>query len=265
MVVINNSCLFVIGCQQQQFPHKELVDYKCKLTFTLHLDPEDYAHDQKAREWIENADYWIALTAFEHPRVMQKATIMLPAGLLAENEGHYLNCFGAAELSQQGIHGLGETKPAWKILAVLIESLTTIDTVYRSINDIPVNLKITQHVDLKTKKTQIIYDTDKKQHALLVIQHPYALDPILRRSDALHATQDALLRHELWLSSDIAALYSLKNGEKVRLIFTNGSSFEKAVREENKLAVNTIIYWTGLFYEDVPVISGPVQLRKVLF
>ncbi|NBV28891.1 NADH dehydrogenase (quinone) subunit G, partial [bacterium] len=109
-----------IGCQQQ-IPDREFFDYQCKLAFTLHLEPEDYAHDQKAREWIENADDLIALTAFEHPSVMQKATIMLPAGLLAENEGHYFNCFGAAEFSNQGVHGLGETKPAWKILAVLIE------------------------------------------------------------------------------------------------------------------------------------------------
>jgi len=80
------------------------------------LDTHDPARTIAA---LRQADFVVAMSAFEHGPALEYAHVMLPIGPFTETAGTFINTEGRAQSFTGCVQPLGEARPAWKVLRVL--------------------------------------------------------------------------------------------------------------------------------------------------
>ena len=103
----------------------------------FNVEPELDCHDGRlALEAMQAAHCVIAVTPYRSQRMEDYADILLPMALYAENEGSYINGEGQTQNFSAAVAPQGETRPAWKILRVLADTLGVEGCHYDTVGDI---------------------------------------------------------------------------------------------------------------------------------
>ena len=157
----------------------------------LGVEPDlDCASAAETQTALENADFVLALSAYENEAVKTVGDVILPMAIYGENEGSLINLMGNWQSFSPAVNPQGEARPAWKILrmlgdmlklpgfsAVSCEELT--DEVKSLVGDIRPSGRG------KSTLEKEIVDFSDEGLELIVDVPMYASDPLVRHAPAL--------------------------------------------------------------------------------
>jgi len=162
------------------------------------IEPElDCGDGSRARTAMHAADFVAMVSAFKPSETgttaKEYADVLLPMGPFTETAGTYINGEGRVQAFTGVVQPRGEARPGWKILRVLGSLLeldgfdyNTIDDVRSDMGfgDIPASSKLTEwRIPEKAEPRT----TELSRIAEVSI---YAVDPLVRRAQALQLTRD---------------------------------------------------------------------------
>lgn len=163
----------------------------------LDVEPEfDTANPSTAIKSVNDADFVISMTPYVTEEMKAYADVLLPISPSSETSGTYVNAEGTWQSFVGAVTPLAETRPAWKVLRVLgnIFELEGFD--YITSEDVRDEAKQQAGAVDASNKMQwrcpqsLAKETDEIQR--IGILPIYAVDSVVRRSNALQQTDDAL-------------------------------------------------------------------------
>lgn len=198
----------------------------------LGVEPEFDCHDSNAAQRaVTNAEFVVHLTAYRTQSMSDCADVLLPIAAFAENSGTYVNLEGKWQSFLASVHPVGEARPAWKVLRVMGNLLNQAGFEYLDSNAVLTELK--SRVDDSSPSNPVappraplrseLNGEELYRHGDVPI---YAVDPLVRRAQALQKTADAVdaairvngeLAQQLGLSDGDMALAKQHGDEGVRL------------------------------------------------
>ena len=163
----------------------------------LDVEPEfDMANPSIALKAVNDADFVISMTPYITEEMKAYADVLLPVSPFSETSGTYVNAEGTWQSFTGAVTPFEETRPAWKVLRVLgnifeldgfdyITSEDVRDEAKQQVGSIEQTNKMTWRCPAAlAKQTDAI-----NRIGVLPI---YAVDSVVRRSEALQETEDAL-------------------------------------------------------------------------
>ncbi len=141
-----------------------------------------------------NKDFVIALSSFDSESLRDTADLLLPIGTFAETAGTFVNVTGLWQTFGGVSNPVGEARPAWKVLRVLLNLLDADDADYLSSQDVlaEIQTKIGDSnvtIDAKVKAPAKINGEDAPDQEIDVPL--YSVDGLVRRAAALQLTPEA--------------------------------------------------------------------------
>lgn len=173
-----------------------------KAYLLMNVEPEfDCANPLAANYALEQAEFVVSLSMFKNPLLEQYANVILPIAPFTETSGTFVNAMGEWQRFQGVATGVGESRPAWKVLRVLANLLDVAGFDYESPE--AVHNEVKEQVDLKNVIANTRFAQDSKvirnasrphDNALYRIgEIPlYAGDSIVRRAKALQTAQSII-------------------------------------------------------------------------
>ncbi|HEY3299988.1 MAG TPA: NADH-quinone oxidoreductase subunit NuoG [Methylophilaceae bacterium] len=177
---------------------KTMLENPRKAYLLLNVEPElDCQNAYLAKQAMAQAECVVALTSYKS-EALNDAHVLLPIAPFTETSGTYMSMEGRVQSFKAVTKALGESRPAWKVLRVLANTLGLTGfefdnseqvkdeifggdkpskVVWRSLNN---NLR-------ELIEIQVIHKTDTLQRIGEVSQ--YRSDPIVRRSPPLQKTK----------------------------------------------------------------------------
>jgi NADH-quinone oxidoreductase subunit G len=144
---------------------------------------------------LQSAEIVVAISAYRSPQLEACADILLPMGLFAETAGTYVNAEGVWQTSRGAVPPLGEARPAWKVLRVLGNLLDLQGFDYTDAAQITEELQGICNAELPPNKFNLTGSPSRQLTAEGLMRGGdtplYAIDPLVRRADALQQTRDA--------------------------------------------------------------------------
>ncbi len=167
----------------------------------LHTEPWADAAVPQALEMLATARDIVAVTPYASEELRRVARVLLPAGTFAETSGTYVNLEGRWQSYPGAARPLGAARPAWKILRVLGSLLGLAGFEYQSSAGVSQELaaRLKQETPAAAADSPAVtakaapVETSKATARSIapVLDMPmYAVDPIVRRSDALQRTRE---------------------------------------------------------------------------
>ncbi len=162
------------------------------------IEPElDCGDGSRARTAMHAADFVAMVSVFKPSETgttaKEYADVLLPMGPFTETAGTYINGEGRAQTFTGAVKPRGEARPGWKILRVLGSMMELDGFGYNNIDDIRSDLNLgdvpasSKLVKWRIPEKAESRSTDLNRIAEVAI---YAVDPIVRRADALQQTRD---------------------------------------------------------------------------
>ncbi len=182
----------------------------------------DLGNPAQAAAALGQAESVVACTAFRSPSLEAVADVLLPIAAFAETSGTFVNAEGA----WQGFRGVvappGEARPGWKVLRVLgnLLGLAGFDQddsaqVREELRALCAEAKLDNAPRGDLQDLPLSSQQAAKPRTWRVGTLPiYAVDPLVRRAQALHASPLAL-PFGVWLSPADAADLGLTAGDPV--------------------------------------------------
>jgi len=177
----------------------------------LHTEPWADAALPQALATLAAARDLVAVTPYAGEELRRVATVLLPAGSFAETSGTYVNLEGRWQSYAAAARPLGAARPAWKILRVLGTLLGLSGFDYQSCEQVCQELA----ARVKPAASGAAAPDAQSAGARTPVQAPaaqassrtasaapaqavgpvldlpmYAIDPIVRRADALQCTRE---------------------------------------------------------------------------
>ncbi len=161
----------------------------------LGTEPElDCIDSGLASRALNDAEFVVALTAFQSEQMREYADVLLPIGLFPETSGTFVNAEGLWQSFQGATMPPGEARPGWKVLRVLGNLLDVEGFDYETSEEI--------RQELETRCAEIIPSSESDWGAprnerlgeglIRIVDFPiYSVDPMVRRATALQHTADA--------------------------------------------------------------------------
>ena len=167
-----------------------------KAVFLLNTEPEfDSAAGAKTAAALGQADMVVTLSPFKAN--LEFSDVLLPIAPWTETPGTFVNAEGRVQGFHAVVKPLGEARPAWKVLRVLVNMLGVPGFDYESAQDVLVAARGKEDageafvqggkLSNKTAKAAWLGDTDARPVSAGI----YQLDSIVRRAPALQLTADA--------------------------------------------------------------------------
>jgi len=163
----------------------------------LDVEPEfDTANPSVALKAVNDADFVISMTPYITEQMKAYADVLLPVSPFSETSGTYINAEGTWQSFTGAVTPFEETRPAWKVLRVLgnifeldgFDYITSED-VCDEAKEKTGTLKLSNKMEWRCPAT-LAQSTDAiNRIGVLPI---YAVDSVVRRSEALQETDDAL-------------------------------------------------------------------------
>jgi NADH-quinone oxidoreductase subunit G len=189
-------------------------------------------HDpQQAFAAMRGAELVVAFSAFRH-RALEYAHVLLPIGAFTETAGTFVNTEGRAQSFVGVVKPVGEARPGWKVLRVLGGLLGLPGFEFGSADevrseallgvDIPAQLSNAPSPGVGQPPAQ---STGIQRIAEVPI---YFADALVRRSDPLQMTRDAL-PPAARMSAALMTHLGLREGDRVRIAQGSGGAVVKAV------------------------------------
>jgi NADH-quinone oxidoreductase subunit G len=173
----------------------------------------------------------VAFSAFRH-RALEYAHVLLPIGAFTETAGTFVNTEGRAQSFVGVVKPVGEARPGWKVLRVLGGLLGLPGFEFGSADevrseallgvDIPAQLSNAPFPGVGQPPAQ---STGIQRIAEVPI---YFADALVRRSDPLQMTRDAL-PPAARMSAALMTRLGLREGDRVRIAQGAGGAVVKAV------------------------------------
>jgi NADH-quinone oxidoreductase subunit G len=193
-VVPHRAC----GGQNTKGKHaNEMLNNGMNAFVLLDVEPEfDMANPSIALKAVNDADFVISMTPYITEEMKAYADVLLPVSPFSETSGTYVNAEGTWQSFTGAVTPFEETRPAWKVLRVLgnifeldgfdyITSEDVRDEAKQQAGSIEQTNKMTWRCPAAlAKQTDAI-----NRIGVLPI---YAVDSVVRRSEALQETEDAL-------------------------------------------------------------------------
>ncbi|MGD8907705.1 MAG: NADH-quinone oxidoreductase subunit NuoG [Chromatiales bacterium] len=144
---------------------------------------------------LQSADIVVALSAFRSPQLEACADILLPMGLFAETAGTYVNAEGVWQTNRGVVKPQGEARPGWKILRVLGNLLDVEGFDYVDAGQVLAELQDLCGEALPANRLTLSGNPVRQLTAEGLLRGGdtplYAIDPLVRRAEALQQTHDA--------------------------------------------------------------------------
>jgi len=165
----------------------------------LDVEPElDSANPSVAMKAVNDADFVISMTPYVTDEMKDYADVLLPVSPFSETSGTYVNAEGTWQSFAGAVTPFAETRPAWKVLRVLgnIFELEGFD--YITSEDVRDEAKQQAGALDTTNKMQwrcpatLAKQTDVDVINRIGVLPIYAVDSVVRRSEALQQTDDAI-------------------------------------------------------------------------
>jgi len=178
-----------------------------KAVLLLNNEPEfDSAKGAAAAQALESAEMVVTLSPFKANLAF--SDVLLPIAPFTETSGTFVNAEGRVQSFHAVVKALGETRPAWKVLRVLANSLglpgfdyESSEDVLKQIDGLPGATEAHLSARFLNNTTQAAVDLSPAEVAP-VVAPIYALDGLVRRAASLQLTADAK-RHAV--TAEVAA------------------------------------------------------------
>jgi NADH-quinone oxidoreductase subunit G len=202
----------------------------------LGLEPgRDLWDPAQGQAALSAADCVVALTAYRSPSLERSAHVLLPIATFAETSGSYVNAEGRRQSFAGATPPPGEARPAWKVLRVLGNRLQLEGFGFNSSSEVLAELEAA----LAEVKPDNGLAPDLGLEPRLHPDRPcrvgevpiYALDPVVRRADALQRSADAQALG-VSINGALAAGLGLASGDAVRVTQGGGSLILKVAIDD---------------------------------
>jgi len=187
----------------------------------LGAEPEfDTANPQQARAALDQADTVIVLAPFASRAALEYADVLLPTAPFTETSGTFVNCEGLPQSFSGVVRGLGDSRPAWKVLRVLGNLLNVSGFDYDSsevVRDEVLAKPVTDRLSNATTAQTAAPAAAAAGIERLADVPIYHADPIVRRAGSLQLTAAARAAVRAGLPADLFAQLGLAEGDAVRV------------------------------------------------
>ncbi len=216
----------------------QMLESPLKAFLLLGIDLEfDFGNGVAAASAMKSAEMVVVLSAFKSQRTLELADVVLPIAPFTETAGIFVNCEGRAQSFHPVVKSKGESRPGWKILRVIGETLGLDGFDFEKIDDVRSELlsaegKVDPSKLCNSVTVRIGSLPSVSSHIQRVADIPiHAADPISRRSAPLQQTADAKAP-EARLSSTTMARLGLQSGIVVRVRSASGEASVVAATDD---------------------------------
>lgn len=120
-------------CRRRSQCLQRCLPSRYKAYVLLGIEPELDCHNpQQAVAALKQAALTVVLTPFKHEAALDYADVLLPVAPFTETSGSYVNAEGRLQSFAGVCRPLGETRPGWKVLRVLGNTLALAGFDYES-------------------------------------------------------------------------------------------------------------------------------------
>lgn len=239
---------------------------KCYLLYAI--EPEfDSILGSQAIETLKQADFVIAVSAFQSERLLEVADVILPLAIFAEISGTTVNIDGKWQTAKNVIMPFGESRPGWKILRVLGNLLELKDFEYFSEEQVLdlIKQQLGNIPELPSGNWQLpCYLQTNHKHDYVCVRpiSLYAVDSIVRRASALQATQDAHTEATIQLNLQTATKLQVKTGDMVNVKSKHGSAKLPVEINDAVADYSVIVYQANSRTLELGMPYVPVEISK---
>lgn len=173
-----------------------------------------------AFQTLKDADFVVAISAYQSDALLEIADVILPLATFAEYTGSMINLNGTTQKFTAAIEPFGENRPGWKILRVLGNLADLPGFEYTSIEEVTSEVEATITIENALPKWQhqalpAINISNSKEILRLAPISLYAVDGLVRRAQSLQATQDAQIAPQIALNTKMAQHLNVVHAETV--------------------------------------------------
>ncbi len=206
----------------------EMLSGGCKAMLLLGVELEfDAANPGAAMETLSSVGSVVSLSSFMSDSLREHADVVLPIATFPEIYGTYVNATGNWQSAKGAVPAPGDSRPAWKILRVLAESLELDGFAYESPEAITKELQQqcgSVELNNMTSMSDVEYSPASKEAMLRSGETPiYATDPIVRRSQPLQKSADGKQAFVSMAQSELTRM-ELAEGDTVTVKQAKGSA-----------------------------------------
>ncbi|WP_374673636.1 NADH-quinone oxidoreductase subunit NuoG [Ideonella sp.] len=242
----------------------QMLSRPMKALLLLNVEPSlDAADASAARAALEGSGLVVALTPFKDAAV-ENADVLLPIAPFTETGGSFVNAEGRLQAFHGVVRGLGDSRPAWKVLRVLGNLLGLPGFGQESVEEVRAEA-LGDLAALPQKLSNRVAATATAGQAGAGLQRIadvplYATDALVRRAASLQATHDA----QPPVASLPAALWAqlgLVEGAQVR-VSQGGAAVVLPARVDATLAEGTVRVPAGhLVTAGLGAMFGPIAVE----
>ncbi len=220
----------------------------------VNVEPElDSSIPSTAMKSVNDADFVVSMTPYVTDEMKAYADVLLPVSPFSETSGTYVNAEGTWQSFAGAVTPLTETRPAWKVLRVLGNIFEVEGFDYITSEDVRDEAKQQAgDIDNSNKSKWSCPSALPKQTDVvnrIGLLPLYAVDSIVRRSEALQETDDALPAC-LILNSDLAKQHNIEDDDNA-VVTQNGVKLKLRVHIEDSVPDNCVIIPQGVQGVDV--------------
>lgn len=226
---------------------RAMLEVPRKAYLLVNIEPElDCQHAALAKAAMEKAECVVALTAFKSS-ALEHADVLLPIAPFTETSGTFMSMEGRVQSFTAATRPLGESRPAWKVLRVLANTLglsgfdfDSSEQVKNAIfNDEKPSVVVWRSLNNNLSELVEIQVNIKKEGLQRIGEVPqYLSDPIVRRSPPLQKTKYNIKPMARMCEAQLKAL-DLVEGDNVLVKQNNGSAI-LSVRLDNHVAFGCV-------------------------
>ena len=188
----------------------------------LGIEPELDCHNpEQAVAALKQAALTVMLTPFKHEAALDYADVLLPVAPFTETSGSYVNAEGRLQSFAGVCRPLGETRPGWKVLRVLGNTLALAGFDYESSEQVrdefvPAGVVFVDGLNNGIGDGPIAFEKPLATLQRVADVPIYFADPLVRRAFALQQTRDAAAPTAR-MNVETAAQCGVGEGVKVRV------------------------------------------------
>lgn len=202
---------------------RQMTQQPPKLLLLWNVEPEFDCHDPVAAvDALKAAECVIGFTNFASKSCREHIDYLLPLAAYAENSGTYVNAEGRWQSFEPVIAPAGDSKPGWKVLRALANTLGVDGFDYSRVTEVRDELKamITDDFALNNRSDfSGPLQLPARPEGLFASSSVglYCGDAHLRRAPALQATPEARSSECIMISPEQARILNLQDQSEVRL------------------------------------------------
>ena len=207
--------------------------------FLMGIDIDYDANNiKKLHDSLKKSKIVIALSAYSSTSLLDCANVILPIATSFETSGTFVNLEGVAQSFQGAVKPYGMSRPAWKVIKVIADTLNINGFGYQSSEDVKNKIEFAL---LPVNRSHLnLYNSQEKNKSLHVPIHferisdnsIYSTDAIVRHSISLQKTEQAKKSQYVFASSKIMQEKNITNADTVNIL--QGQNLVQATLYEDK-------------------------------